>query len=253
LAPLFLRNVRRNVHDLFDGARFRLDPREARAAQADLTSDHSTAEWLQVTSRRIPGGSSQNPTEIVEFIEFARPRAPRTFVEVGTEAGGTSFLVAQAIQSIERAIAVDLWVRNQPRLERYARPGVEFTAITGDSSSEATISKVTRELGSRQIDLLFIDGDHSLAGVLADLRGYRPLVAPHGLIAFHDIVPDERLRSGRASDRFAGEVPVLWERLRVQFPHYEFVADWSQEGLGIGVIENTPDTDIVVVPSRSLT
>lgn len=243
--------MRRRVHDLLDEARFRVDPREAGAAKPDLISDHSVSQWLDVTSRRIPGGSSQHPQEIIEFIEFARLRRPRTFVEIGTEAGGTNFLVSRAIDSIESAIAVDVWVRNRSRLRRYARSGVKFTAINGDSGSEATVARVVEALAGRTIDLLFIDGDHSLAGALADLRLYRPLVAPHGLIAFHDIVPDERLRTGRVSNRYAGEVPLLWDKLRTQFPHHEFVADWSQEGLGIGVIENVPGTEIVVVPNRS--
>ena len=251
MAATFLRRIRREAHELVDHARFRIDGREARAAQREFVRDHSTAGWLDVASRRIPGGSSQNPQEIVEFIDFARSHHPRTFVEIGTQAGGTNFLVSRAVESIERVIAVDLWVRNRQRLRRYTRNGVEFTAVTGDSSAEATVARVSRALRGDRIDLLFIDGDHSLAGALADLRLYRPLVAPHGLIAFHDIVPDERLRSGRASSRYAGEVPLLWDRLRAQFPHHEFVASWAQEGLGIGVIENVPEVDVVVVPPRA--
>lgn len=251
MVPPALRRLRRECHDLIEAARLRVDRREARAAAADLGAPHSVAGWLEVTSRRIPGGSSQDPREIVAFVEFARSRDPRTFVEIGTEAGGTNFLVGRALESLERVVAVDVWVRNRSRLRRYARPGVAFTAINGDSSSETTVARVARALEGRRIDLLFIDGDHSLAGALADLRLYRPLVAPHGLIAFHDIVPDERLRSGRSSERYAGEVPLLWDRLRAQFPHHEFVADWGQEGLGIGVIENVPGTEVVVVPGRA--
>lgn len=251
MAPPVLRRLRREVLEITDRARFRIDGREARAADPDLSTGHSVAGWLDVTSRRIPGGSSQNPREIIEFIEFARSHSPRTFVEIGTEAGGTNFLVGRTLESIERIIAVDLLVRSRTRLRRYARPGVEFTAIDGDSSSASTVARVADALAGRPIDLLFIDGDHSLAGVLADLRLYRPLVAPHGLIAFHDIVPDERLRSGRKTNRYAGEVPLLWDRLRTQFPHHEFVADWTQEGLGIGVIENVPGLEVVVVPERT--
>lgn len=252
MAPPLLRRMRREAVELLDRCSFRFDGREARAAQPDLAGDRSVAQWLDVTCRLIPGGSSQHPGEIIEFVEFVRDRRPRTFVEIGTQSGGTNFLVGRAIDSIERIVAVDVWVRNRSRLRRYARPGVRFTPITGDSSSEATVGRVADALGGHPIDLLFIDGDHSLAGTLADLRLYRPLVAPGGLIAFHDIVPDERLRSGRVSDRYAGEVPLLWDKLRTQFPHHEFVADWAQEGLGIGVIENVPEVDVVVIPQRAL-
>ena len=37
-----------------------------------------------------------------------------------------------------------------------------------------------------EIDLLFIDGDHSAAAVIGDVVGWRPLVRVGGLIVFHD-------------------------------------------------------------------
>lgn len=251
MAPPFVHKLRRSGLDSLDRARFRWDQREARAAATLLAPARTASEWLDVTPQVIPGGSSQIPQEILGFIEFARRHNPKTFVEIGTEAGGTNFLISRAIESVDRVLAVDLWVHNRARLARYTRSGVEFTAINGDSAAAATVAGVERALAGRKIDLLFIDGDHSLAGVLADLRLYRSFVVPHGLIAFHDIVPDERLRSGRPSRAYAGEVPVLWECLRTRFPHHEFVADWDQEGLGIGVIENFPEAEIVIVPSRS--
>lgn len=45
-----------------------------------------------------------------------------------------------------------------------------------------------RLLGSRPIELLFIDGDHTLEGVRRDLELYGRLLAEGGLVAFHDIV-----------------------------------------------------------------
>ena len=37
-----------------------------------------------------------------------------------------------------------------------------------------------------EIDLLFIDGDHSYAACSADLRNYLPKLKPNGLLLFHD-------------------------------------------------------------------
>jgi len=47
--------------------------------------------------------------------------------------------------------------------------------------------------GRAAVDLLFIDGDHSYEGCRLDFEMYRDLVAPDGLIVFHDICmfPDE--------------------------------------------------------------
>lgn len=246
--PGLIRDKRRRFLDLVDRTRFRVGGREAREGCGELASAHATAEWFDIANRRIPGGSTQIASEIVEFVEFARARRPRTFVEIGTQAGGTNFLIARAIESIETVVAVDLFVENRSRLHSFARGGVTVTAIDGDSKSPATVGRVRDALCGREIDLLLIDGDHSFAGVLGDLRAYRPLVAPHGLIALHDIVPDEQLRTGRPSERYSGEVPLLWGVLREQFPHREFVADWAQDGLGIGVLENVRELEIVIDP-----
>jgi len=38
-----------------------------------------------------------------------------------------------------------------------------------------------------QIDFLFIDGDHSLRGVMTDLLSWWPLLGPNALVVFHDL------------------------------------------------------------------
>lgn len=38
-----------------------------------------------------------------------------------------------------------------------------------------------------KIDLLFIDGDHSIEGVLADWKAYSPLLSEHAIVVMHDI------------------------------------------------------------------
>jgi len=45
---------------------------------------------------------------------------------------------------------------------------------------------VRRALGGNQIDVLFIDGDHSKNGVMRDYSMYEPLVRPGGAIIFDD-------------------------------------------------------------------
>ena len=91
--------------------------------------------------------------------------------------------------------------------------------------------------GGRKFDFLFVDGDHSYDGVVSDFVAYYPLVRPGGLIALHDIVPDEMVRFGERSlnsECYGGEVYLLWRRLLERFPHRELVANWDQIGCGIG-------------------
>ena len=41
-----------------------------------------------------------------------------------------------------------------------------------------------------QIDMVFIDGDHSKNGVRGDIKAWRPKVRPGGIISFHDYIPE---------------------------------------------------------------
>lgn len=50
--------------------------------------------------------------------------------------------------------------------------------------SQRAVPDVRRALGGNQIDVLFIDGDHSKNGVMRDYSMYEPLVRPGGAIIF---------------------------------------------------------------------
>ena len=52
------------------------------------------------------------------------------------------------------------------------------------------------------VDFLFIDGDHSYAGLRGDWLAWKDRVAPGGIVALHD----SRQRDGCGSERFAQEV-----------------------------------------------
>jgi hypothetical protein len=60
-----------------------------------------------------------------------------------------------------------------------------FKYVIGDSQREDTISKLKVDI--KELDLLFIDGDHSEKGSRNDYNNYSPLVKDGGLIVFHDI------------------------------------------------------------------
>ncbi len=68
-------------------------------------------------------------------------------------------------------------------LRRYLELGRLF--ILESDSCEAFL-RLSAVLRHRKADMVFIDGDHSLAGVLADLMNYRELLGPGGLLCGHD-------------------------------------------------------------------
>jgi hypothetical protein len=80
------------------------------------------------------------------------------------------------------------------------------------------------------LDFLFIDGDHTYAGVKHDYNHYAPLVRAGGVIAFHDIL--------RLESKPQLEVWRFWQELRAEQGNetLEFV-DWgATDAMGIGVL-----------------
>ena len=56
----------------------------------------------------------------------------------------------------------------------------------------STTQQAARKYAKKwRIDYLHIDADHSEAGVLQDFTDYLPLMAPRGMITFHDTAPNQ--------------------------------------------------------------
>ena len=167
---------------------------------------------------------------------------PHVVLEIGTARGGTLFLLSQVAH--EKALLISIGrtlivarrrLVDAPRTDAVGasyrslgRSRQQVSYVAGDSHRDETVlSRVHHLLGGREVDLLFIDGDHSFAGVAADFEMYSPLVRRGGLVAFHDIVP------GTPED--VGGVPEFWQQVHTDHA-IEFVEDWRQGGYGIGVL-----------------
>ncbi|WP_119081153.1 class I SAM-dependent methyltransferase [Chitinophaga alhagiae] len=77
-----------------------------------------------------------------------------------------------------------------------------------------------------KIDLLFIDGDHSIPGCIADFEQYAPRLAPGGWIAFHDYYAEStdlgstfvvnNLVMPSANFRFYRSFDTLWTARKIR-------------------------------------
>lgn len=122
----------------------------------------------------------QKPGELIEFLRFLMfDVKPQVIVEIGVDGGGTLDIWRQVAPVV---IGIDINPRAGEALD-------EPTIIVGDSHDANTIARLTKQLGGRAIDCLFIDGDHTYDGVRRDYEMYSPLVRSGGLIAIHDIAP----------------------------------------------------------------
>ena len=196
----------------------------------------STVEEYLNFARRI-FAPHQCDYEIINFLKFVATNQPKYVCEIGVADGGTNFLLSQSLSSVTLMIGVDLFVRNRMLLRYFSKPQKDLFYLNGSSYNESTFNKVASILENRKLDLLFIDGDHSYEGVQKDFLLYRQLVKEGGHIAFHDIIPDYLTRFGKQTGRYAGGVPVFWNKIKKYYPYNEFIENSEQDGLGIGVIQ----------------
>lgn len=193
-----------------------------------------------VTLRAKRRGAKQKLREFGPLVRLIRKLRPSVVVEIGTMHGGTLWAWCQLASSDALLVSIDLpggafgggySDADAERLAGYPRPGQTLELIRADSHDPATFTQLGELLGSRQIDLLFIDADHSYDGVARDYEMYAPLVRPGGLIAFHDVLPV------RPED---GEVSRFWHEVRDRYQYCEFIdpddLSWRGQWGGIGVL-----------------
>jgi len=178
-------------------------------------------------------------SELRDFLLLVRLLTLRAVLEIGTARGGTLFLFTRVAAPDAILVSVDLSPpkdllfgggdvkRRRPLFEAFALDRQRVHFLAGDSHAVDMRARVEHKLHGREVDLLFIDGDHTTEGVRSDFELYGDLVRPGGVIAFHDIV------DGKA--KLVGGVPDFWRSIRTADAE-ELVEDWSQGGYGIGVL-----------------
>ena len=177
----------------------------------------------------------QEREEIEGLANFINDLQPEIVVEIGTKFGGTFMVWCELAPGIK--ISVDLIEgihggvtrestdkRNDMFKELY--PNKCFF-IEGNSHDDSTYNDLVNILNGKQIDFLFIDGDHTYEGVKQDYEMYKELVSDNGYIAFHDINDTPRHRDRNVY------VSKLWNELIGEKIEFNIKADWA----GIGVIK----------------
>ena len=214
-------------------------PFDRRAAFDRLAEYHAEPRSLEETVQWAMtfGGKGlfrintlQIPQEITALARAVSALEPKLILEIGTARAGT-LLIWTSLAS-EEVITCDLrdLAPPAPLYKALPPPGsaCKVTLLSGDSHSGAFRQQVGNALAGRKADFLFIDGDHSEAGVEADFNDYHGYVRPGGIVAFHDIVESQPVASNR--------VQPFWERVKQGRDFEEFVAERGQCGYGIGII-----------------
>jgi len=138
----------------------------------------------------------QKRKEFLRAIELVASAEPAVGLEIGTASGGTLFAWSHFVKDL--LVSVDLprgpfgggyESTRMPFYKAFRRnsPHLQIALIRGLSFDCQTTEKVKSLLDGRDLDFLFIDGDHTARGVSQDLFAYLPMVKDGGLVIMHDI------------------------------------------------------------------
>lgn len=151
-------------------------------------------------------GASQDIGELAAALEAIAAINPEIIVEIGCDRGGTLYAWRQICERVYGITLAD----NSTTVGGSGEALIDYGATIhiGDSHDPKSLAWLSGQLDGAPVDALILDGDHSRAGVLADLDDYGPLVRDGGLILLHDIrvIGDARV-----------EVPQVWSDLKRQF------------------------------------
>jgi GT2 family glycosyltransferase/predicted O-methyltransferase YrrM len=200
----------------------------------------SEAAWA-LAAEALEHEAMQKEAELAGLLDLVAERPPGCVVEIGTARGGSFYAWCRLARPDALLVSVDLpdgpfgggyTDEDVARFRTWAQPGQTLEFIRADSHDPATVERVREVLNGRQVDLLFVDGDHTYYGARKDFELYAPLVAQDGLIAFHDVLPHPQMPECK--------VDVLWREVREGYDHREFLEPGHDRGWGpwggIGVL-----------------
>jgi predicted O-methyltransferase YrrM len=137
---------------------------------------------------------SMNVRQAAYLFGLVRRMDARTVIEIGRYKGGTTLLIAAAMRGRGRFWSVDIAGLDPHLRPRTVRPvetqiaelcrrlGLSVDLIVGDSR--------TVEIETGEVDLVFIDGDHSYEGAKSDFERFGRRVRVGGAVLFDDAFDD---------------------------------------------------------------
>lgn len=121
------------------------------------------------------------------ILALLEEHRPMEVVELGTYAGGSAIAIARVIaQWGGRLTTIDAFTHGttieqvKANFAQYAVPG-DVVVLKVDTREAAKDWR-----GGKLVDFLYVDGDHSYDGCLADLEAWYPLVRSGGVICGDD-------------------------------------------------------------------
>jgi predicted O-methyltransferase YrrM len=173
----------------------------------------------------VPGGTSDREAWILAALALTR----RTIFEFGTATGRTTYLLARNSPPDARVYTLTL---PPDRLPDYRHEAGDAAAATRAAHAESRFAsffyegtavedKVEQLFGDSKAldvtpwegrcDLIFIDGSHAYSYVMSDTAKAMAMLAPGGVIIWHDYRPERRSTRDvrRALDELRNRYPLF--------------------------------------------
>jgi predicted O-methyltransferase YrrM len=200
-------------------------------------------EALESAETSYPASSSP---EIGRFLyDFTRLTRPALALETGTFVGYSSLCIAQALKHNGRGHlhSFDLFLDHDGVVSPVLGACRDALQVARAHAEKAGLSDwitfhkgesaagIRRHLGDRigELDLAFIDADHSVSGCFEDWNATAPLLRGGGFAILHDIDPAQCHWMGpfELLNQIERSCPTEFQQLRVPSP----------EGCGLGLIQ----------------
>lgn len=153
-------------------------------------------DWQAVwgKARHIASTVTEAEARMLYALARATRGDPSLVVELGTWMGRSAVVLAMGAQ---RLIAIDRWAPYTDWNKQRLAPGISQCRGNLERAGVAHLVRLvqsdTSEAASmyeQDVGLLFIDGDHTHAGVRRDWEAWRDKLIPGAVVAWHDYTLD---------------------------------------------------------------
>ena len=143
---------------------------------------------LEYISQNMENKTFHKHIHILYDIRTELGESPVTYLEIGSYAGGSISLISSHEYptncyslDLGSPISPDVVERN---VTKFKNEKSTFKYFQGNSQDNSIVNLINSQI--KEVDILFIDGDHSRTGVFNDFKNYSELVKKGGYILFDD-------------------------------------------------------------------
>jgi cephalosporin hydroxylase len=157
----------------------------------------------------------QLPADVMATQEVIWATKPDVIIETGVARGGSVLFMASLLELIGKGqvigIDIDIRAHNRDSIERHP-VAKRVTLIEGPSTDLAVVAQVRAKIPAGDSVMVVLDSDHSRDHVLAELRGYGPMVTEGCYLVVADTIlghfdPERPLRT-RSQVLLKGNEPL---------------------------------------------